>query len=137
MADAREHIPAYLLWYLLKIRRHAGERDFFEKRFADMSREKVLIEVQMAKQLFERGLILLPDAKKGEKVFNQLVREIAPGVTARRLGTESRIRYWGFFDLTPAGNYALRESLVQALLSGIGTFAVALIGGVAALALKG
>lgn len=137
MTSHNDRIPVYLLWYLLRIRRHSGEIDFFAKRFADMDEPKMLIEVQMAGELYKRGLILLPSEKKGEKVFNPLTVSAAPGVSILRSGTEQRITYWKMFDLTPAGKYVIVETLFQLAGSTAKTFVIALVGAAAAILLHG
>ena len=137
MASSNDSIPVYLLWYLLRIRNHSGELDFFVKRFAEMSEKKMLIEVQMVGELHKRGLILLPSEKKGEKVFNPLAVSAGPGISIMRAGTEQRIAYWKMFDLTPAGKYVVVETFFQ-LVGGVAkTLIVALIGGAVALLLHG
>ena len=109
-------MPIYLLWFFLRIRKHGGEKDYFVNRFENMERGEMLIETQMVGQLYERGLIMLPEMD-GEKVFDPLAHSPLPGVTVRTAGTEFRIGYWKRFELTPSGKYLLREMLV----SGLGT----------------
>lgn len=67
--DNPSKTPLYLSCYLLKIRRHAGERGYLESRFADMGFSDMLTEVQMLQQLYDRGLIGLPSEKKLSKTF--------------------------------------------------------------------
>lgn len=137
MASPDDRIPIYLLWYLLRIRRHSGELDFFAKRFAAMDEQKMLIEVQMTGELYKRGLILLPSEKKGEKVFNPLSVSAGPGISIMRAGTEQRISYWKMFDLTPAGKYVVIETILQLAGSTAKTFVIALVGAAAAILLHG
>ena len=137
MASPDDRIPIYLLWYLLRIRRHSGELDFFAKRFAAMDEQKMLIEVQMTGELYKRGLILLPSEKKGEKVFNPLEVSAGPGIIVTRAGTEQRISYWKMFGITPAGKYVVIETLFEMAGGAAKTLFVALIGGAAALLLHG
>lgn len=137
MASSDDRVPIYLLLYLLIIRKHSGELDFFVKRFAEMSEEKMLVEVQMVGELYKRGLILLPSEKKGEKVFNPLEVSAGPGITVTRAGTEQRISYWKMFDLTPAGKYVVIETILQLAGSTAKTFVIALVGAAAAILLHG
>lgn len=137
MASPDDKIPIYLLWYLLRIRRHSGELDFFAKCFAAMDEQKMLIEVQMTGELYKRGLILLPSEKKGEKVFNPLSVSAGPGISIMRAGTEQRISYWKMFDLTPAGKYVVIETILQLAGSTAKTFVIALVGAAAAILLHG
>lgn len=44
MVKTEEKLPVYLLWFLLRIRRHAGELDYFSKRFDGMPMDKMVIE---------------------------------------------------------------------------------------------
>lgn len=134
---SRENIPVHLAWFLLRIRKHSGEDDFFEKRFADMGEERMLIEVQMVGQLFERGLILLPEKKTCKKAFSQPAFSAGRGITVTRRSTEHIVEYWNAFALTPAGKYAVVETLFQ-LVGGVAkTLVVALIGAAAALLIHG
>ena len=137
MASSDDRVPIYLLLYLLIIRKHSGELDFFAKRFAAMDEQKMLIEVQMTGELYKRGLILLPSKKKGEKVFNPLSVSAGPGISIMRAGTEQRISYWKMFDLTPAGKYVVIETILQLAGSTAKTFVIALVGAAAAILLHG
>lgn len=137
MASSDDRVPIYLLLYLLIIRKHSGELDFFVKRFAEMSEEKMLVEVQMVGELYKRGLILLPSEKKGEKVFNPLEVSAGPGIIVTRAGTEQRISYWKMFGITPAGKYVVIETLFEMAGGAAKTLFVALIGGATALLLHG
>ena len=134
---SRENIPVHLAWFLLRIRKHSGEDGFFEKRFADMGEERMLIEVQMVGQLFERGLILLPEKKTCKKAFSQPALSAGRGITATGRSTEHIIEYWNAFALTPAGKYAVVETLFEMAGGAAKTLFVALIGGAAALLLHG
>ena len=134
---SRENIPVHLAWFLLRIRKHSGEDGFFEKRFADMGEERMLIEVQMVCQLFERGLILLPEKKTCEKAFSQPALSAGVGMTATRRSTEHIVEYWTAFALTPAGKYVVIETFFQLVGSVVKTFGVALLGAAAALLIHG
>lgn len=116
MPNNADKIPLYLAWYFLRIRKHSGENDYFVSRFADMEKDRMLIEVQMVEQLHKLNLVMLPD-KRADKVFNPLAHSPAPGVTVHSAGTQEIVHYWERFDITPAGKYFVRE----AIISGIGT----------------
>lgn len=128
--------PAYLSFYLLRIRRHAFERDYFDKRFANMNLADMLIEVQMLQQLHGRGLIGLPAEKNRSKTFGERYADVAPGITCELAGTVDTVYYWSRFDLTPMGRYFIRESLFGFFTLSTWTFFVAALGALGALAVS-
>ena len=109
-----EKMPLYLLWYFLRIRKHSGELDYFSSRFEDMDIDRMSIEVQMIRDLYERKLILLP-TETTEKVFNPLTRSPRPGLIIHRFGRQETVPYWKYFHITPLGKYLLREMLASGL----------------------
>lgn len=58
MAETDEKLPVYLLWFLLRIRRHAGELDYFSKRFDGMPMDKMVVETQMVSRPRRTRLLL-------------------------------------------------------------------------------
>lgn len=128
--------PAYLSFYLLRIRRHAFERDYFDKRFANMNLADMLIEVQMLQQLYDRGLIGLPSEKKLSKTFGERFFSPSPGVAFEVACETDTIAYWSAFDLTPMGRYFIREKLFGFFTLSTWTFFVAALGALGALAVS-
>lgn len=132
--DNPSKTPLYLSCYLLKIRRHAGERGYLESRFADMGFSDMLTEVQMLQQLYDRGLIGLPTEKKLSKTFGERFFSPSPGVTFEVACETDTIAYWSKFDLTPMGRYFVREKLFCFFTLSTWTFFVAALGALGALA---
>ena len=128
-----EKPPAYLMLFLLRIRRHSGELGYLNGRFADMPMERMEREAYMLHELHRLGFIALPD-ERAEKVYDPHVAEIAPGLTVHRAGTEVRVPYPETFVLLPAGHYLLRELAVSALGKVSWTLVAAFLGGVIAVA---
>lgn len=126
--------PLYLSCYLLKIRKHAGERGYLESRFADMGFSDMLVEVQMLQQLYDRGLIGLPAEKKLSKTFGERFFSPSPGVTFEVACETDTIAYWSKFDLTPMGRYFVREKLFCLFTLSTWTFLVAALGALGTLA---
>lgn len=132
MAETDEKLPVYLLLFLLRIRRHAGELDYFSKRFDSMPMDKMVIETQMVKLLFDRGLINLP-SNKCEKFFEHPSKTFSCGNSPNDIGLGATVPYWEFFALTPAGKYVIIEGVASAVAGALKTFAIAVIGAVVAL----
>ena len=117
--------PTYLLFYLLRIRKHSGEEGYFTKRFENMEREKMAREAYMLRELHKLGFVALPDDV--EKIYDPLVFE-ENGVTYHRVGREHRIPYAPMFLLLPAGHYIMRELAFDMLGKGVGTAVAAAVG---------
>ena len=133
MSESNDRIPVYLLWFLLRIRRHSGEKDYFVARYADMKADKVAIEAQMIRQLHRRGLILLPFDDTLKKSFGPSAAENGSVAPAAGEGEQLCVDYWASFGLTPAGKYALLQSAWDLAAGALGTFATAVLAALAAL----
>lgn len=66
-----EKPPAYLLWFLLRIRKHSGEQDYFVQRFENMERGQMTREAHMLRELHRLGFVALPE-ESCEKVYDPL-----------------------------------------------------------------
>lgn len=119
--------PAYLIWFLIRIRSHGGEPRYLVARFADMPMDRMLLETQMLRELYRLGYVALPEETE-EKVYNPLVQEVSPGVTARFAGTQSTVPYPHTFEVLPKGHYALREIAFRAFVKGAGVVFAAIVG---------
>ena len=131
-----EKPPAYLLYFLLRIRKHSDERGYLVERFKDMELDRMAREAHMLRELHRLGFVALPDETE-EKVYNPLREEVAPGVIVHKAGTEIRVPYAPTFSLLPAGHYVLRELAFEAVGKGIGTVLTALVGIVIGLLIAG
>lgn len=123
-----ERIPVYLLWFFVRIRKHKREDGYLERRFEDMKLDKMLIEVQMLRQLSTRGLVNL-SSTTAEKVYDPHVISPKPGMYVHRAGTETRVTFPTMFDVTPAGKYVILETLAGATGLVVWTFVSAFLGG--------
>lgn len=133
-----EPVPLYLSWYFLRIRRHHGERGYLSKRAGRLGFDRALLESQMLKDLFDRGLIMLPLLEEWEKkVYDPLRQTLASGVTIECAGTQREVPFPAEFDVTPMGHYFLREAAASLVGTALWTALVALMGAVAAVALGG
>lgn len=68
------------------------------------------MEVLMASELDERGLIKLPK-ETTEKVFDPTKHSLGNGVTVFTPEEIKTITYWKTFDITPAGKYFIYETI--------------------------
>ena len=133
-----EPVPLYLSWYFLRIRRHRGERGYLSERANRLGFDRALLESQMLKDLFDRGLIMLPLIDSWEKkVYDPLHETLATGVTIERAGTQREVPFPAEFDVTPMGHYFLREAAASLVGTTAWTALVALMGAAAAVALGG
>lgn len=124
--------PLYLVKFLFKIKRHQLEDDFFVKRYKHVSLEDMIIETQMTKELFDRGLILLPE-NTIKKTFDETKWPISPAFTVTVVGKKYEVPYWSSFELTPLGKYFVSETIFRTIKSVTRTTFAALIGAAAAL----
>lgn len=105
-----ERVPAYLVVYLLKIRKHSGEFGYLKRRLENVSLERAVYEKSMLRELLDLHLIALSD-KEDEIVFDPLVVEVEPGVIFHRNGTENRVSIPNCFTLLARGHYLWLEWL--------------------------
>ena len=129
-------VPAYLLAHFLKIRKHAGERGYLISRVREKDLQTSLDELSMARELQELHLIALSD-QEDEIVFNPLVEEIRPGLTAKYVGTEQRVSFPRTFVVLARGRYIWTEILSSCTLWIASSVIGAVIGAVATLVLAG
>lgn len=83
-------VPAYLLVYFLKIRRHSGERGYLVARMDGKDLVRTTDEVAMLRELRDLRFIALSDNEE-EVVFDPLVYSPNPGTIVHRGGTEHRV----------------------------------------------
>ena len=126
-----ERVPAYLVVYLFKIRRHSGERGYFKRRLEDKSPDRAVYEKTMLKEMLDLHLVALSD-KEDEIVFDPLAVEVSPGVIVTRGGTELRISVPNGFTMLARGHYLWLEWLGDALK----WLLAAIVGGLIATALS-
>lgn len=131
-----EPVPLYLSWYFLRIRRHHGERGYLSKRADRLGFDRALLESQMLKDLFDRGLIMLPLLEEWEKkVYDPLRQTLASGVTIECARTQREVPFPAEFDVTPMGHYFLREASASLVGTALWTALVALMGAVVGVAI--
>lgn len=58
---AMDPVPAYLLWYLLRIRRHSGEPGYLVERAKSLDVEVATYEASMLREMQELHLVGLSD----------------------------------------------------------------------------
>ena len=105
-----ERVPAYLVVYLIKIRKHSGEFGYLKRRLENVSLERAVYEKSMLRELLDLRLIALSD-KEDEIVFDPLVVEVEPGVIIHRSVTENRVSIPNCFTLLARGHYLWLEWL--------------------------
>ncbi|MBQ9021800.1 MAG: hypothetical protein IJ113_07290 [Eggerthellaceae bacterium] len=103
------------------------------KRFKDKPLDCVALEAHMLRELHRLGFIALPE-ETAEKFAQLPVEEIDPGHIVYRNPGDS-VPYAPMFLVLPRGHYAIRELAVQLVGGFLWTFAVALLGGLAAITL--
>ena len=123
MAESNEKIPAYLLWYLFRIRKHGYEPGYFDARFRSMNIKKAHIEAQMLEELYIRGLITLPTEPNRRKTFADSEK---PGHDGAQT-----LSYWDSFTLTPAGKYVIVTAIQNGIGETVKTLVTAIIGAAA------
>lgn len=72
-----ERVPAYLVVYLLKIRKHSGESGYLERRLEGKSQQRAVYEKAMLEELSDLHLIAVTD-KEHDIVLNPIVKEVEP-----------------------------------------------------------
>lgn len=80
-AFGMDSVPAYLLLYFLKIRKHAGEVGYLERRMTLNGLAHAMDEKQMLSELCDLHLIALSE-NENEVVFPQKFVELGPGLPA-------------------------------------------------------
>lgn len=103
-----ERVPAYLVVYLFKIRKHSGEFGYFKRRLENKSLERAVYEKSMLKEMLDLHLIALTD-KEDEIVFDPHVVEVAPGTIVTRGGAEFTVSLPSGFTMLARGHYLWLE----------------------------
>lgn len=127
-----EPVPAYLLVYLWKIRKHSGEIGYFKRRLESEDIERAVYEKSMLRELYDLHLIALTEGKD-ELVFEPLKLEYAPGKWMMRTGTEHSTTVPRGFVMLARGHYIVFELAASAAR----WILAALVGGLIALAING
>lgn len=108
-----EPVPAYLLAYFLRIRRHSGESGYLVARMEGKDLVHATDEVAMLQELRDLHFIALSD-KEEDVVFDPLTIEIAPGMTVSTLGTEKRVHVPTTFVTLARGRWYWTELVTRA-----------------------
>ena len=122
-----DHVPAYLLLYLLKIRKHSGEGGYLARRLKDADLGRALDEKAMLRELEDLHLIAVSENKE-EVLFDQRFVDLLPGVPEDRQGeVRSAIDVPYLFVVAMRGRYVW----VEVLLRYLGWLATAVVCGIA------
>ena len=114
-------VPAYLLVYLLKIRKHSGEPGYLKRRLEDKTADVATYECAMIREAVELHLVGASE-EEDELVFDP---------STSRFGTTDRVDVPHVFVMLARGHYAWSE-----VASGAGKWLLAaLVGGLIAGAL--
>lgn len=117
-----EPVPAYLLVFFLRIRRHSGESGYLVSRVKGKDVTRATDEIAMLRELRDLHFISL-SGKEEDVTFDPLAYEKEPGVIVHRLGTEelahvpvtfwtlARVRWYWTELLTRATAWALTASV--------------------------
>mgnify|MGYP000562119499 CR=1 FL=1 len=100
--------------------------------FENMDRDRMLIETQMVKQLYDRNLVMLTEMD-GKKIFDPCTYSPSSGMTISTAGDEWVVSYWKQFNITPAGKYLLREMFLRGISTVGWTMFVAAVSAIVAL----
>lgn len=131
-----ESVPAYLLAYFLRIRKHSEERGYLVSRMKGKDMASVTDEVAMLRELSDLHLIGLSD-KEAEIVFGPLVFEVEPGVTVHRAGTETRVYVPTTFVTLARGRWYWTELVTRAAAWAVTASVGAVLGALCTLWLVG
>lgn len=120
--------PYYLMWFLIRIRRHSNEQGYLESRFDSIDDfERVGREVCMLRELRNLGMVALSESET-EKILDTTISTPKPGVIKVSPGMRQSIPYPELFVVLPAGHYLIRELAMNIAMSASWTVATVLIG---------
>lgn len=122
-----DRVPAYLVVYLLKIRKHSGESGYLERRLEGKSQQRAVYEKAMLEELSDLHLIAVTD-KEHDIVFNPLMKEVEPGFRITFIGEQGEVAIPSSFVILARGHYLWLEWFGD----GFKWFLAALFGGLIA-----
>ena|GEM_PF-5635788 len=110
-----DRVPAYLLVYFCKIKKHSEEGGYLYARIKDMDIVRATDEVAMLSELRELHLIGLSENKK-DVVYNPLQYIDADGALVHRVGTEMDVPVPLSFVTLARGHYIWTEIVCDSLI---------------------
>lgn len=108
-----EPVPAYLIAFFWRIRKHSGEDGYLVSRLEPDDLVAATDQLSMLRELVDLHLIALTD-KEEHLVFDPLVREEVPGMRVFRAGTEKSVDMPTMFWTLARGRWYWTELLTRA-----------------------
>ena len=108
-----EPVPAYLIAFFWRIRRHSGEDGYLVTRLEPDDLVAATDQLSMLRELVDLHFIALTD-KEEHLVFSPLVIDIGPGARAFRAGTEEKVDMPTTFWTLARGRWCWTELLTRA-----------------------
>ena len=108
-----EPVPAYLIAFFWRIRKHSGEDGYLVSRLKPDDLVAATDQLSMLRELVDLHFIALSD-KEEHLVFDPLVREEVPGMRVFRAGTEKSVDMPTTFWTLARGRWHWTELLTRA-----------------------
>ena len=126
-------LPVYLTWFLVRIRKHSGESDYFLRRLRAQKSRSAYIEAQMIHELADAGLIAVPEDTWAVIVeYGKWPPLLVPVWDIPKSFEGAFVEFPTDFHITPCGHYFLRERLVsltgRLLIAGLSGFVCFFLG---------
>lgn len=131
-----EPVPAYLIAFFWRIRKHSGEDGYLVSRLEPDDLVAATDQLSMLRELVDLHFIALSD-KEERLVFDPLVREEVPGMRVFCTGTEKSVHMPTTFWTLARGRWYWTEILTRATAWAVTASAGAVLGALFTLWLTG